>query len=665
MTPPSHADRARCGALRREIERHNYRYYTLADPEVSDAEYDRLYDELVALEARFPELRTPDSPTQRVGGEAIEKFEKAEHRIPLLSLEKAYTDEEVRGWVGQMERELGRAPTWEFTVEPKIDGDSIELVYERGELVTASTRGDGRVGENVTHAVRTIRSIPHRIESAPELLEVRGEVFIRLKDFQEINKRQLDKGLPPYANPRNLATGSVKQLDASITASRPLRFLAHGMGVVRGREFRTHFEAVEWLRTLNVPTVDVRPCRTVEDAHLAWKEWLAEREKLDHEIDGVVLKVNEIALRRELGSRSKSPRWAIAWKFPAREETTEVLEIWWSVGRSGKLTPVAKLKPVFLSGVTIQNVGLHNPVQLGKLDVRQGDTVVVTRAGDVIPYIVKVVEGKRPAGAPKTPIPEACPACGSAVERTESDLLCPNTFSCPVQVIKAIDHFCSRPAMNIEGLGPEWIVKLVEKGLVKTVADLYSLKKEKLVELDRMGDKLAQNLLDAIEGSRKTTLGRFLIALGIRHVGEATATAVADHLGSLDNVRRSTVEEFEEVPDVGPTVARSLGDFFADRRNETLIDQLLAAGLSFKAAPRKSDALAGQVVVFTGGLDTLTRDDAKAIVQEHGGRNADSVSKGVTLVVAGPGAGSKLDKARKLGIKVVDEAAFLKLVGKK
>ncbi len=650
--------------LRRVIERHNRRYYVLDDPEISDAEYDRLYRRLEEIERAHPDWVTPESPTQKVGGKAIEGFRKAEHRLPLLSLEKVYDDEEFRGWLDQMARELGRPVESAFSVEPKIDGDSLELVYEKGSLVAASTRGDGRVGEDVTHTVRTIPSVPLRLEGAPELLEVRGEAFIRLADFREVNRRQLEKGEPPYANPRNLTSGSIKQKDPAVTASRPLRFLAHGLGVVRGLRFESHDRAMRALRDLGVPVVPYEVARSPEEVSGYWKRTLEARETLDHEIDGIVVKVDDLALREALGARSKSPKWAVAWKFPAREENTEVLRIDWQVGRSGKLTPVARLRPVPISGVTVSNATLHNPSQLEKLDVRAGDSVVVTRSGDVIPYVVKVIPSKRPPGAPKTPVPEACPSCGGGVERTEADVFCASGLSCPDQLKGAIDHFCSRAAMDIEGIGPEWIDQFVDRGLVRSVADLYALTKEKLLGLERMGDRLAQNMLDAVEGSKRTTLRRFLNALGIRQVGEATAGALADHFGGLEEIEKAALEELQKVQDVGPRVAECIRAFFDSEGNRAVVRGLLGHGIEFEAPGRKGDALAGEVVVFTGGLEAMTRDEAKALAQAHGARTADGVSKGVTLVVAGPGAGSKLEKARKLGITVVDEGAFLRRVGR-
>jgi DNA ligase (NAD+) len=656
--------RAEYDRLRSEIERHNRLYYDQAAPEISDAEYDRLYDRLEAMEAEHPEWVTPDSPTQVVGGHAVERFEKAEHRLPMLSLEKAYGKDEIAGWIASMERELGKPVEWTFTVEPKVDGDSLELVYEKGALTLAATRGDGRVGENVTHTVRTIRGLPQSLPGAPELAEIRGEAYLELIDFRELNRKLQEKGEESFVNPRNLVSGSLKQKDARVTKERPLKFIAYGLGSLKGKRFATHADVLTWLASLKFEIPDYKICRNADEIHAYWETQAAKRDALAHEIDGIVVKVNDLSLRDQLGARSKSPRWAIAYKFPAREETTQVQDVEWNVGRSGKITPVAKLKPVFISGVTVSNASLHNVAQLRRLDVRKRDTVLVTRAGDVIPYVVKVIETRRPADAEVPEVPSRCPVCHAAVELTETDVLCNNSFACPAQFKKAIDHFCSRATMNIEGLGPEWIEQLVGKGLVKSLADLYALDQARLLTLERMGEKLAQNMLSAIAGSKKTTLPRFINALGIKHVGEATAKALADHFGSLEKLQKATAEEIEETPDVGPTVAAAIRKFLDDSRNVALIRQLLEAGIEFKAPERAGDHLTGQVIVFTGGLEQVTRDEAKALAQAHGARTADSVSKTVTLVVAGPGAGSKLDKATKLGIKVVDEGAFLKMIGR-
>ena len=650
-------------ALVREIERHNRLYYEQSNPEISDAEYDRLYDRLRQIEEEHPDWVGPDSPTRKTGGRPIDKFEKAAHRMSMLSLEKAYTEDELKAWIEQMERELGRPEEWVFTAEPKIDGDSLELVYENGVLVLAATRGDGRTGENVTHTVRTIRSVPKRLDGAPELLEVRGEAYLRLEDFKEINRRLLEKGEEPFANPRNLTSGSIKQKDPAVTASRPLRFTGYGIGVVRGRRLTSHDETLEYLKSLGFAIPDYALCRSTADVRAYWSRYNELRDRLDYEIDGVVVKVNRYDLRETLGNRTKSPRWAIAWKFPSREETTLVEDVYWSVGRSSKITPIARLRPVNIGGVTVVNASLFNLVQLARLDVKIGDTVLVMRAGDVIPNVVKVIESKRPADARDPVVPERCPVCGAKTERTELDVVCPDRFGCPAQLRGAIEHFCSRGALDIEGIGPEWIEQFLATGLVRTVADLYTLRKDRLLTLDRMGDKLASNMLAAIERSRTTTLPRFIYALSIPQVGEATAAALADHFGSIERLRHATVEALQETPDVGPAVAASIRAFFDEPRNQAVLDALLRH-VTFKTVELAGRQLEGQVVCFTGGMDKLTREEAKALVQAHGGKTADSVSKRVTLVVAGPGAGSKLDKAKKLDIKVVDEGDFLKLIGR-
>jgi DNA ligase (NAD+) len=648
--------------LRLEVEKHNRLYHVHATPEITDAEYDKLFDELVALEEQHPALRTPDSPTQKVGGEPLEKFEKVEHRLPLLSLEKAYETAEIQAWIDRMEGDLGHPMKGGFALEPKVDGDSLELIYEGGLLKVASTRGDGRVGENVTHTARTIRSIPLRLEGAPELLEVRGEAFITLKAFKKINEDQVKKGEEPYMNPRNLMSGSLKQLDPKITASRPLRFMAHGIGRVEGRRFARHLEAMEFLKEIGMPIVDdLASAATAEEIGAYHRRMLDTRDKRPYEIDGVVLKVDDFALRDELGARSRSPRWAIAWKFPAQEKSAKILSIDWSVGRTGKLTPVAHLEPVEVTGVMVENVSLHNPSQVKKLDIRVGDWVVVTRAGDVIPYIIKSVPSRRTGKEKEPKVPTTCPVCGAPVEPTEPDIFCSAGLSCPAQVKGSLEHFVSRRAMDIEGLGPEWIDVFVDRKLVGSAADLYSLKKAPLLELDRMGEKLADNLLASIEKSRTTTLPRFLNALGIQQVGEATAVALADHFGSVEKLGEATEEELQVVPDVGPIVATCIRDFFQRKENRAELKRLLAE-VTIAKPKLKSRKLEGQVVVFTGGLERITRDDAKRLVVEHGGRTADGVSKTATLVVAGPGAGAKLDKAKKLGLKTVTETEFFEMI---
>ncbi len=659
--------RERHAELVKELNYHNYRYYVLDDPTISDAQYDKLLVELETIEADHPELVTPESPTQKVGGKALDKFEKYEHKLPLLSLGKSYSELELREWAESMERELGRKVASKFSVEPKIDGDSCALIFEKGRLVMAATRGDGKIGENVTHTARTIRDLPTRLldreVAVPDLIEVRGEAYIRLKDFQEVNKKQLAKGEPPYANPRNLTSGSLKQLDPKITAERPLRFFAHGIGVVKGAKFTTHTEAMAYVRKLGICVVEnLKLVDSLDGVMKYFDDMGKRRDKLAYEIDGIVIKVDDYETRDALGNRSKSPRWAIAYKFPSREEVTQVLAVDWQIGRSGKLTPVARLKPVPISGVTVSNATLHNPAQLVKLDVHINDWVVVTRAGDVIPYVVKVITERRKDVKPVS-VPSKCPGCGSKVERTEADVLCTGGFKCVAQLKGAIEHYASRGAMNIEGLGPEWIEQFVDQGFVKSLPDLYDLTAEKLLTLERMGEKLAQNLLDSIAASRTAPLPKFLNGLGIRQVGEATANALADHFGDVAKLVDATLDELQHVADVGPIVAQSIFDFFRSAENRKTVERLMKV-ITFKKVAVKSQLFAGQVVVFTGGLEAVTRDDAKKIVLENGGKTADSVSKGVTLVVAGPGAGSKLEKAKKLGVKTMDEREFLKMVGR-
>ncbi|MBI2900627.1 MAG: NAD-dependent DNA ligase LigA [Planctomycetes bacterium] len=650
--------------LCREIDRHNHRYHVLSKPEISDAEYDRLLLRLEELERLHPDLVTPDSPTQKVGGSAIEGFEKATHALPMLSLGKAYIESEILDWAALMERELGRPVEPRFTVEPKIDGDSLELLYEKGVLVRASTRGDGKIGEDVTHTVRTIRSVPLRLlGDAPDLIEVRGEAYVTTADFRKLNQDLMARGGESFANPRNFTSGSIKQLDPKVTASRPIRFLSHGLGRVKGPRFARHSDAMAALRSFGLPVVDFEMCDSIAAVGSFHARMIERRETMPFEIDGIVVKVDDLATREALGERSKSPRWAIAWKFPAREEVTQVLAIDWQVGRTGKLTPVARLKPVPISGVTVSNATLHNLAQLERLDVRAGDWVVVTRSGDVIPYVVQVIETRRPEGAPKTEPPSKCPSCGAAPERTEADVVCPDRFGCPDQLKGAVEHFCSRGAMNVEGLGTEWIDVLVDRGLVRSVADLYELTESQFLTLSRMGEKLARKLLASLAASKKTTLSRLVNALGIRHVGEATAAALADHFGGLEKLLDASMDDLQEVPDVGPRVAESIREFFGRPEHRKVIGKLLAAGIEYGRPEPKSDRLAGKVVVFTGGLDAMTREEAKRLVHEHGGKTAESISRHVTLVVAGPGGGSKLEKARKLGIEIVDEAGFLRIVG--
>ncbi|MHC4606272.1 MAG: NAD-dependent DNA ligase LigA [Planctomycetota bacterium] len=652
MTTP----REKAEKLRNDLRHHNYRYYVLSSPEVSDAEYDRLFRELQKLEEEHPDLAAPDSPTQRVGAEPAAGFSKADHALPMLSLENAYSDDEMREWMKRIDHD------GTFVVEPKLDGDSVELVYRDGALELGSTRGDGKRGEDVTANLRTVRSIPLRLRKNLPLLEVRGEVFLGHGDFEELNRRRAETGEALFVNPRNTASGSLKQLDPKVTASRPLRFAAHGFGRIEGMLPRTEEEVMNALRDLAVPVVEgVRVCASLDDVLAYYREMLGRRSAMGYEIDGIVVKVNNLAARRGIGERSRSPRWAIAYKFPAQEETTKLKDVQWQVGRTGAVTPRAEVEPVFVGGVTIRHVTLHNLDQIGKKDVRIGDTVVIRRAGDVIPEIVASVPSKRTGEEKKIGPPKKCPDCGAPVEREEGEaaLRCTNMIGCPAQLKRAIQHFASRAAMNIEGLGGKWVEIFVDRQLVRAVPDLYRLKKEQLLGLERMGEKLAQNILDSIDRSRKTTLARFLYGLGIRHVGEATAAAIADHFGTLKKIASAKRDKLEAVPDVGPKVAESVHGFLHSASTRKVVERLekhvtparpRAAGKAFK----------GQVVCFTGGLTEMSRDEARQKVKGQGGRAATSITKDVTLVVAGPKAGSKLEKARKRRISVIDEAEFLR-----
>jgi DNA ligase (NAD+) len=656
----------RARELRRLIHHHDHRYHVLDDPEISDAQYDALLRELQEIERRHPDLVTPDSPTQRVGAAPIERLEKIPHSLPMVSLDNTYSEAEVREWEGRLFNHLGRTFTVAYVVEPKIDGAAVELVYERGALAAASTRGDGRIGEKITTNVRTMRSVPLRLrEGAPELLEVRGEVFMRRAAFEALNRRLLEQGGEPFANPRNAAAGSLRQLDPRVTAGRPLELMVHGFGLVRGAAWRTHDEALQAAAALGLPTVgEASVCAGLDAVCARYRDLLARRDRLPYEIDGVVVKVNDFALREELGMRARSPRWAIAFKFPAREEVTTVRDIVVQVGRTGALTPVAVLDPVSVGGVTVTHATLHNPEEAARKDVRIGDAVVVTRAGDVIPEVVKAIPSRRTGAERRFAMPEACPVCGAKAVKTEGEVTvrCPNT-SCPAQVKGAILHFARREAMNIDGLGEKLVDQLVDRKLVETPADLYFLDAEDLQELERMAEKSAQNLVAAIDASRRAALDRFIYALGIRHVGETLAKILADHLGTLERFVDAPQEELEGIPEVGPVVARSLRAWLDHADNRKMLRRLQEGGVRVEARERPAGgALAGQVVVFTGGLERMTRDEARRLAERHGARTADAVTKAATLVVAGPGAGSKLEKARKLGIAVIDEAAFLSRV---
>ncbi|HFC53549.1 MAG TPA: NAD-dependent DNA ligase LigA [Gammaproteobacteria bacterium] len=669
--PPRIRERIR--RLREQINHHNYLYYVLDAPEIPDAEYDRLMRELQDLEQRYPGSITPDSPTQRVGAAPLEKFGEVRHEVPMLSLNNAFSETEVLDFDRRVRERLGVEEV-EYHAEPKLDGLAVSLLYEQGILARGATRGDGWRGEDVTANVRTIKAIPLRLMGSghPELLEVRGEVFITHEGFARLNENQEREGLKPFANPRNAAAGSLRQLDPSVTAQRPLTIFCYGIGLVRGGTLpSTHSGIMEQLRGWGLRISPLS--RVVQGAAGCleyYREMAGRRDRLEYEIDGVVYKVNDIAAQERLGELSRAPRWAVAHKFPAREEMTRLLDVEWQVGRTGALTPVARLEPVTVGGVVVSNATLHNQDEIGRKDIRIGDTVIVRRAGDVIPEVVSVVKSRRPADARRPRLPDRCPVCGSEVILPSGEKIarCSGGLYCPAQRREAIRHFASRRAMDIEGLGDKLVAQLDERGLIRDLSDLYALRLEDLEKLERMGRKSARNLLDALERSKQTTMARFLYALGIRHVGEATARALADHFGSLEEIMAAPVERLQEVPDIGAVVAESIYLFFREKHNRQVVERLLAAGIQWPSTPRKSGGelpLAGESFVLTGTLGSMTRDEAKGALQALGAKVTGSVSGRTSYLVAGANPGSKYDKARQLGIPILDETAFLKLIGGK
>lgn len=660
--------RARAEQLREEIEYHNYRYYVLDDPVISDAEYDRLLRELQDLEEKYPELVAPDSPTQRVGGKPRAGFGEVHHDLPMLSLDNAFTEGEVLEFDRRVRERLG-VDQVEYVAEPKLDGLSVSLRYENGILVGAGTRGDGTTGEDVTANIRTVKTVPLRLQGQgwPAVLEVRGEVVIRVKDFERLNEERLANGEPVFANPRNAAAGSLRQLDPRITARRPLTFFPWGLGNTSGEVGRRHSDIMARLREWGFrPNEDVHLEVGIQACLEFYRRMSERRAQLDYEIDGIVYKVNDLAARERLGFTARAPRWAIAHKFPAQEETTVVEDIIPSVGRTGVITPVAVLRPVRVGGVIVGRATLHNQDELSRKDVRIGDTVIIRRAGDVIPEVVGVIPDKRPAGTQPWQMPKNCPICDSEVVRLENEAAhrCIGGLYCPAQRMGAILHFASRHAMDINGLGEKLVRQLVDTGLVKTVRDLYRLDQKTLAGLDRMGEKSAENLVNAIQKSKNTTLPRFLYALGISQVGEVTAKQLARHFGDLEPIMEASEEELMQVQDVGPVVAKSIHHFFQQPHNREVIDGLIEAGIRWPKETAISAArpLAGKTFVLTGTLETMTREEAKARIEAAGGRVSGSVSSKTDYVVVGAEAGSKLAKAQALGITLLDEQAFLRLL---
>jgi len=670
MTRAPPAARQRAAALRDEINDHNYRYYVLDSPVISDAQYDKLLRELQDLEQKHPDLISSDSPTQRVGAQPLAAFGAVRHKIPMTSMDNAFDDDEARDWDARCRKGLER-DTVAYTAEPKFDGTSISLRYENGVLTQAGTRGDGSSGEDVTVNVRTIRTVPLKLQGKgwPQVLEVRGEVVIPKKDFEKLNAEQLRREEKVFANPRNAAAGSLRQLDPKITAARPLAFFPWGLGEVSAPVAKKYSEAVRRLKDWGFKVSEFfQTAQGIDECLTYYQKLLKKRETLPFEIDGVVYKLDDFAARDQLGFTARAPRWAIAHKLPAQEETTVVEDILPSVGRTGVITPVAVLKPVPVSGVTVTHATLHNEDELRRKDVRIGDTVIVRRAGDVIPEVVGVIKEKRPKGTRLWHIPDRCPECGSKVIREEGEAAhrCTAGLYCPAQRMGAILHFASRLAMDIEGLGDKLVEQLVSRKMIATVADLYHLKMGELAALERMGEKSAQNLLDNINHSKDTTLARFLYALGIPQVGEATAEALAEHFGTLEALMDADREKLEEIPNVGPTMAEDITAFFHEKHNREVIAALRKAGIHWPIVKRRSKAglpLAGKSFVLTGALAGLSRDEAKKRLQVLGATVSGSVSKKTDYVIVGEEPGSKYDKAKELGVKTINEKEFLKLIG--
>jgi DNA ligase (NAD+) len=663
----------RATELRRELEAHNYRYYVLDQPIISDAEYDRLFQELVTLETKFPGLATADSPTQRVGAPPLEAFPSVQHRLPMLSLNNAFDAADIEGFDRRVREGLG-VDAVEYAAELKFDGLAISLMYEEGAFVQGATRGDGFTGEDVTANLRTVRTIPLRLQALdpPKRLEVRGEVLMFRADFDRFNRQALERGEKVLVNPRNAAAGSLRQLDSRMTAKRPLRFFAYGVGIMEGAALPdTHAGQLEWLAALGFPVDSHRRVMSgAAELMRYYEDMQALRSGLPFDIDGVVYKVNAIRQQRELGFVSRAPRFAVAHKFPAEEATTTVEAIDVQVGRTGAITPVARLKPVFVGGVTVTNATLHNEDELRRKDVRIGDTVVVRRAGDVIPEVVMVVIEKRPADARVFAMPAECPVCRSPVVRLAEEAIarCSGGLICGAQRKQSLLHFASRRAMDIEGLGEKLIDQLVDGDKVATPADLYRLDLGRLAELDRMGEKSARNVLDAIERSKQTTLARFIYALGIRNVGETTARDLAAHFGSLDSLMAADEEALLAVQDVGPIVAQSIRQFFGMRENRAVVESLRNVGVQWADTPPKAAApvgiFTGKVFVVTGTLPAMTRDEAHALIEAHGGKVSKSVSKKTDYVLAGADAGSKLAKAEELGVTVISEDELQRLIAR-
>lgn len=662
--------------LREEIEKHNYYYYVMDNPIISDAEYDRMMKELIELEEKYPEYKTPDSPSQKVGGKPRDEFKKFTHPEPMLSLSNVYSEKEFLDFHNRIKKALGR-DDFGYVVEPKYDGLAVELIYKNGLLVVGSTRGDGTTGEDVTDNIKTIKTLPLNLHRSakektfiPEELIVRGEVIIFKEDFKRLNEKRLEEGEPLFANPRNAAAGSLKQLDPKVTASRPLRIFIYSI-VNPSPAIKTQFDFLRYAKDLGLPVSDyVKFARDLDEVIKFYNEMIGKRHSLKFDIDGIVIKVNEFEYQNALGSIAKSPRWAVAFKFPPVQETTIVEDIIVQVGRTGALTPVAILRPVKVGGVTVSRATLHNQDEINRLDIRIGDAVLVQRAGDVIPEIVKVIIERRPEGTKKFVLPDKCPVCKSKVVRDEGEAVirCPNE-ECPARVVERIKHFVSRNAMNIEGLGDKIIERLVlDKGLIKDISDIYRLKIDDLINLEGFGEKSAKKLIDAINRSKKTTLKRFIFAIGIRHIGENMAGIIADYFGNIEMLMKADEETLQKIPQIGEETAKEIIRFFQNKKNVELVKKLIDLGIEFEKVNKvEGDSLNGLTFVITGTLSNFTRDGVKEFIIRNGGKVLSSVSKKLDYLVVGADPGSKLVKAQELGIKIISEEDLIKMVkeGKK
>ena len=655
--------------LRQDLRRYEYEYHVLDNPTIPDAEYDRLFHHLKALEAAHPELITADSPTQRVGAKPLSGFAQIRHEIPMLSLDNAFSDEEFYAFVKRIEDRLIRLPDpLTFCCEPKLDGLAVSILYVNGVLTQAATRGDGTTGEDITANIRTIRNIPLQLlmDNPPARLEVRGEVFMPHEGFARLNQHALEKGEKTFANPRNAAAGSLRQLDPKITSKRPLVLNAYGIGIAEGIDLpNTHYDRLQWLKSIGIPVnPEIRLCNGTDEVLDFYHDIQNKRSSLGYDIDGTVLKINDIALQEKLGFISKAPRWAIAYKFPAQEELTRLNDVEFQVGRTGAITPVAKLEPVFVAGVTVSNATLHNGDEIERLDIAIGDTVVIRRAGDVIPQIIGVLHDRRPADARPIVFPKTCPVCDSAIVRIEGEAVarCTGGLFCAAQRKEALKHFVSRKAMDIDGVGGKLIEQLVDRELVHTPADLFKLDLTTLTRLERMGAKSAENALASLEKAKNTTLARFIFALGIREVGEATALNLANHFKTLEALQNADLEALQQVPDVGEVVANRILAFWHEPHNVAVVNDLIAQGVRWETVETKEVAenrFKGKTVVLTGTLTQMGRNEAKALLQDMGAKVSGSVSAKTDFVIAGDAAGSKLTKAQELGVTVLTEEEFL------